>query len=149
MSLTSELYVQACLAELAWQEGHTTSLNAMIAIALVQANRVRAGWEEGSWLAVIVQQKLRWSSWYPGYKEVHYSLQPDTRDPEFLALLSEIDAIYNGGIDHLTDGALWYAKPFLTDPIGWFQKVIVEQPGKHPRIAEIGGIVFYGGSLQP
>ena len=147
MSLSTDQYVQAQLAELVWQEGRDFSLNVMVAMLLVQANRIRAGWCEGSWLKLVQEQKQQWTWLAQEFRSIRYTTQPDLRDPLFQAVLIETESVYNGGADHLTDGAIWYCPQAAVDNkiSGWFVNNILDNPAQHLRTAAIGGMVFYSG----
>lgn len=120
--MTVDSYIKAQLAELGWKWASAAGHNTRVAVVLTVANRVRAGWNGGDWLAVLNEaEAIR--------PRVPH---PDPRDPEFLALLAEVDTIYDGGQDVLTGGALWFAKSeFITADT------------KIERTAELGGFTFY------
>jgi hypothetical protein len=142
---TSDQFIVCELARLAWQEGHHESQNVMTAIALVQSNRVKAGLGEGNWLAVFSFQRQIWSAWKVPDRHIQYYDTPDVRDPAFQAILATADLVYEGAEDTLTDGALYYAdlrSPYY-DKDGWFAFNVAGRPGKHPRVATIGGFTFY------
>jgi hypothetical protein len=145
--MTTDAFVKGQLALLAWQEGNQDSHNLMVAIMLVQANRVlRENWHTGNWLEVIRLQRSGWSGWIQQHRQTMFGMYPDTRDPKFQAILTEVDTIYDGGQDLLTDGALWYVQQGsdFYDCDGWFQRNILESPPeKHPRAATIAGWTFF------
>ena len=124
MSLSPDNFVMSQVALLAWQDGHKEGHNAMVAIMFVIANRVRAKWEDGNWLAVV--QSLRRT----GRGSNEY---PDARDPGFQQLLTDVDAVYDGAEDILTDGALYYFAP---------QNMLDPGPTT-PPVAKIGNLSFF------
>ena len=146
---TPDQYVKSELARLAWQEGHHASQNAMTAIAVVQANRIKAGVAGEDWLRIFDLQRRAWTGIRPSLRWLVYGNVPDVRDPAFQMILSTADAVYEGSDDPLTDGSLFYAQIGTADYDigGWFQHAIVSQPEKHPRLATIGGFTFFGGKL--
>ena len=115
--MTVENYIKAQLAELAWKTAHQSGHNTTVAIALAVANRVRERYQ-GNWLEAFNEA------------QIPAGQHPDPRDPEFQRLLAEIDTIYDGGQDVLTNGALWFIKDATLPIMG-------------ERTAELGGFTFY------
>lgn len=132
----------ACL--LAWREERGNQTNGMLGVLFVLRNRIKAGWFGGDWIRNMAVHGQFSSMTVKGDSQtVEY---PDPRDPTFQQLLNYIDHIYDDTMpDTLTNGALYYAD--LSSPSydkeGWFARVIVGQPGKHPRCATIGTTTYF------
>ena len=125
--MTGDEYVKGQLATIAWIDGLESGLNGCLGIAHTAANRVRAGWHSGDWVAVVwglIRQRER-----------YWGEPPDVRDPQFQTLLQAVDNIYDGSlVDRLTDGALYYVRK---DESG------ILAGGRHIRTATIGQLIFY------
>ena len=151
-------YIKAQLATTAWRDGGHEGINGASAVALVIRNRVRAGWFNGDWLAVL--------SHHQDYAAVHnpYSHElPDPRNYGFGRLLQEIDGIFSGTRedDILTPNqtlmgpvvtfdnqparpvALYYGQ--LDDPNlrEWFLESISRNTDSHRLIASVGSLSFF------
>lgn len=125
-------FEKSMLALAMWYEDGPDGLQGMVAIGLVLANRVRAGWSGGDWCAVLEGQTdnctMPW---------------PDTRDPKFQAVLAKADKIYDGTEPDITGGALYYKN--LSGEVGpWFTVNIMQRPGDHPRLGTVGQRTFFG-----
>lgn len=148
--MTSEAYIRAQLAALAWREGHEQGgVNNSLAVAFIIKNRVRAGW--GEWLDQI-QRHAIWSA--RNQSELDQSSHPDPREPDFQRLLQQIDGVVDGSlVDKLTvapklktgegQPGLYYAQlNNITRP--WFLENIVRKPELHPRTSQVGEVTFFG-----
>ena len=108
----------ACL--LAWQRGRDNGTNGMLGILFAVRNRVS---ESRNWIQVVSEELQEYGDY-----------SPDTRNPEFLAILQHIDGVYEGVIrDNLTNGALYFYDQ-AGDPLMYDLK--------HERCAQIGTLVF-------
>lgn len=148
--MTSDSYIRAQLASLAWREGHEQGgINNSLAVAFVIKNRVRSGW--GEWLEQIQRHAL-WSS--RNGDEIDSTTHPDPREPDFQRLLQEIDGVFDGSlVDKLTvapktkegDGrpGLYYAR-LNQITRSWFLENIVRKPELHPRTSQVGEFTFFG-----
>jgi hypothetical protein len=148
--MTSEQYIKAQLAALAWREGYEQGgVNNSLAVAFVIKNRVRAGW--GEWLELI-QRHETWSAY--NHNELDHKSHPDPREPDFQRLLQQIDGIYDGSLqDKLTvapktkegEGrpGLYYGH-LNKITREWFLENIVRKPELHPRTSQVGEVTFFG-----
>lgn len=144
--MTTDFYIKGQLAEFCWREaGRYGGSNNMLAVAYVIRNRVQAGWHGGDWLEVLAHA--------PGCSAREDDImfgpqQPNLRDDSFRLLLRAVDDIYAGmSIDRFTadpegKGALYFAE--LNDVTSsWFRRNILACPDEHPRIANVGPVVFF------
>jgi hypothetical protein len=136
--LRQDQYVKAQLAVEAWRHGHTYGgATAMLLIAHCIANRVRAGW--GDWLYVIDRIPLF------SAKNINEQPkgQPQLMDPNFIKLLQEIEAIYDGSRPDPTLGGLYFAD--LGDITReWFKAEVLARPEEHPRTSSSTTLQFWG-----
>ncbi len=142
--MTYENYIKGRIVDFAVAEAHHHgSAEGMLAIAQVLANRVKAGW--GEWHKVI-----QTAPDYIGTEQAKVILDP--RDVAFRRVLGGVDDIYQGIADdsninveddegkHL---ALYYAELHnITRP--WFRENVMQQLGRHPRLATVGPLTFFG-----
>jgi hypothetical protein len=138
-NVTFENFIKGQLMGVAIREGmrHGGYHNAL-AVAQVIANRVRAGWEGGDWLRVMVTA--------PDYMGTIYDLMPTIapRDISFRTVLQRIDDIYTGiAQDTMTEGALYYCELHRVNR-QWFQENVLSDPAAHPRLATVGPVTFFG-----
>lgn len=142
--MTFENYIKGRIVDFAVAEAHHHgSSEGMLAVAQVLANRVKAGW--GEWHKVIATAPE-----YIGTEQARVSIDP--RDATFRRVLAGIDDIYQGIADDTNvnveddDGkhlALYYAElNNITRP--WFIDNITRQLGRHPRLATVGPLTFFG-----
>jgi hypothetical protein len=143
--VTYENFIKAKLVQYAVNEAyHHGGIQGMLAVAQVLANRVQAGW--GEWNEVIDTA--------PRY--VGTIIEPpskiDPRDVTFRRMLTMIDDIYHGTSDdtnvNVEDDrgkqyALYYAELNRIDR-SWFLENISSQPDRHPRLATVGPLTFFG-----
>lgn len=115
----------ACL--LAWIDGKRNGVNGMLAILHVIRNRSAAGAENGNWVNIVWEELDRKNS-----------IAPDTRDPDFQAILQHVDGVYSGEIkDNLTTGATHYYDE-MGDPNLW----AIRHDTRYERCAKIGSLVL-------
>ena len=149
--MTTDNFVRAQLALLAWREGQASGITVMLAIAHMIVNRQKAGW--GSLLDCVRM--------YPTFsaKQLRPDLEPafpTLNDHNFRTLLQQIDDIANGSAqDNLTMSA---TNPVTNEPglrglycaelhdvdRDWFVENICRRPEEHPRTATVGGFTFFG-----
>jgi hypothetical protein len=142
--VTYENYIKAKIVDFAASEAHRHGgAEGMLAVAQVLANRVAAGW--GDWDAI-----LRTAPDYIG--TVQSPAVIDKRDISFRHLLGRIDDIYHGTADdsnvNIEDDrgktpALYYAELHNIDR-QWFIDNITSQQDRHPRLATVGPLTFFG-----
>ena len=142
--MTYENYIKGRIVDFAVAEAHHHGgADGMLAVAQVLANRVKAGW--GDWYKIV-----QTAPDYIGTIQPRVNLDP--RDASFRRLLATIDDIYQGIADdsnvnveddngkHL---ALYYVEPNQVDR-QWFRENILQQLQRHPRLATVGPLTFFG-----
>lgn len=94
--MNTDNFIKALLVERVWKEDHQNSINGLKCAAFLIRNRVNAGW--GGWLQMI----QRWED-YAGNVSGPFPNYPNGNDPLFRAILTGIDAIYDGSeVDKIT-----------------------------------------------
>lgn len=142
---------RAMLAIFAAREaGERGSLEQMRAIAFCIRQRVRAGWEDGSWLAVMEN-----SCHHSAHERQDFPLDPNNRNLH--RMLSDVDSIYYGQQRHgletsqgdetlessIVEHDLKYWC-FLDRPMTeWFKVNIVQDPTNHANLSQMGLMMFY------
>lgn len=134
-------FVKSRLAAYAYKEMKGCGYKAMLAVAFVLRNRVRAGWS-GEWNACL-NTADRFSAFEP-----RPELNVEITDSDFQKLLADIDEIYNGNrSDNLTEGGLYYYDTLRNESKGpqhkWFVEKIIKDPLRHPRVAQVGMVHIY------
>jgi Cell Wall Hydrolase len=142
--VTYENYIKARLVDYAVNEAyHHGGIEGMCAVAQVIANRVASGW--GEWKAVIDTAPK-----YTGTTTIAPKFEP--RDITFRRMLSMVDDIYQGTSDstnvNIEDDrgrtmSLYYAELNNIDR-AWFRENITAHPDRHPRLATVGPLTFFG-----
>jgi hypothetical protein len=145
--MTYENYVKGKLVAFVVKEAFDGGSNeAMLAVAQVLANRVSEGWQGGDWLRVINTAQE-----FSGTRREE-EMQPEPRDVTFRDLLRRIDDVYHGTED---DGnvnveadqgkrkSMYYAWATNIN-VDWFKENILKDHENHPRLAQVGGLVFFG-----
>lgn len=142
--MTYENYIKGKIVDYAANEAwHHGGIEGMLAVAQVLANRVKAGW--GDWSTV-----LRSAPKFIGTTIAPPDIDP--RDIAFRRMLGAVDDIYNGVADdsnvNVTDDrgetpALYYAELNNIDR-EWFIENVTQELDRHPRIATVGPLTFFG-----
>jgi hypothetical protein len=142
--MTYENFIKARLVQWAVSEAyHHGGTQGMCAVAQVLANRVKAGW--GEWNAVIDAAPK-----FIGTTVEAFPIDP--RDLTFRRMLSMVDDIYIGTSDdsnvNIEDDrgktlALYYADLSNIDR-EWFRENITDHLDRHPRLATVGPLTFFG-----
>ena len=146
----SDLYKAALAMFAARAAGEKGSLEQQKAIAYCIRNRVKAGWNDGNWLAVI-EDADDFMGNLPGPR-----VRLDANGRAFVRLLRDIDEIYYGGQrfagqtgneegDSL-ESAVGNAKfwLFLSQPFNpWFVEHIIHAPDSHPNRGQMGLMQFF------
>jgi hypothetical protein len=144
ITVTNEDYVKAIACLLAEREEQTNGTNGMLGVLFVLRNRVNAGWFKGDWLANI-SARNQFSSMTVLGDAMTIKYQ-DPREPAFQKVVQMVDQVYDGSLPDMTAGALYYAD--LNSPGfvkgGWFDKTILANPDKFPRVAQIGTTTYFG-----
>lgn len=88
--------------------------------------------------AVYAENQFSWTSPHdPNFRRL-----PADGDPFYASLEQLAVAILKREDTDPTKGALYYRNPAIaTDD--WFQRVIADDPAKHPEVAKIGHHIFY------
>jgi hypothetical protein len=97
------------------------------------ANRVRLGW--GSWLEVLDR--------IPNFAATTEmpTGTPQIWSPEFVRLLHEVEAIYDGTVDHAKGAVYWADTRRIETP--FFREKIMGQPESHPRVVDMNTLVLF------
>lgn len=145
--MTSQQFLNAIAALLAWREEAVNGLNGQIAVLMCIRNRQEAGWSHGD-LGAIMESHNQFSSMsVPGDGQL--TKYPSAYDPTFQKLLQIVDQVFsstNPLPDTYTNSGLYYAD--LSSPGfqhgGWFSKTILANPTRFPRTAQIGTTTYFG-----
>jgi hypothetical protein len=151
--LTQDNYIKAKIVETAWRflksyvgTGHLAGQMIMHTLA----NRVRCGW--GSWL-----QTLDSVPKFMAENELPPLVHPAVWDATFVKLLQTVDGIYEGSVQDMSRGALYWAelskieRPWFRDTILHGRKFVnisnggvemTEVPA-HPSVANTNGLTFW------
>jgi len=133
--LRQDDYQKAKLVEIGWRcgreyGGHLASVMIMSCLA----NRQRAGW--GNWLEIIEAVPSRSAT------IEQPTGTPSIWEAEFVRLLHEVEAIYDGSQDYAKGALYWCdtAKP-ITNP--WFQERILGDPTAHPKVGNMNSLMLF------
>jgi hypothetical protein len=141
--LRQDDFQKSKLAEVGWQHGREYGGHlASCMIMSVLANRVRKGW--GNWIQVIDRIPK-----FAAIKEMPTG-SPEIWEPEFVRLLHEVDAIFDGTKNYaqskghdgsMTDALYWCDTRFIeTD---YFKENILGQKERHPRVMDMNTLVLF------
>lgn len=147
--MTDADFICAHIARLAFYDGYSEGLDGMLAVACGIRNRVRAGWYNGDWIAVLSHHKEKSADLTPYPEEL-----PDPKIRSIRFLLHEVTHIFNGSfVDKITvatDSVLSVAPPPALywghlDRVtnGWFLENVCRKPDQHKRIAVVGALTFF------
>jgi spore germination cell wall hydrolase CwlJ-like protein len=134
-----EDFEKGLLALVCWREARGDGIEAMLAVAHVIHNRVKA-WGK-SYCEVIDGHDQFSSMTIAGDSQL--LVWPDVRNPLFVQLLQKLDDAYAGTGDDLTKGSIYYGN-LANVTSGWFKSEIVGKPDQHPMKAIIGKQHFFG-----
>jgi hypothetical protein len=145
-------FTKAHLAWRAWFDGKQDGLVGMLAVACVIRGRARAGWQNGDWLAILLDHQRTAAEETSAYHVLNGGFPilefPHLREPDFERLLRQIDGIFEGMIPdtpELPDGTpppLYYCS--LTSALRpWFLENICRKPDQHPRVGQVGQLVLF------
>ena len=95
--MTPSDFSNSQIALACWRAAKTELHQVMLSVCMVLKNRADAGWYDSD----LYENAVHWLAENPGEF-------PDTRDPQFLQLLSKLDAITSGLVPDKTGGALWF-----------------------------------------
>jgi hypothetical protein len=94
-------YEKSIVSFVCWKQMRGELYRGMISMAMMLRNRAEAGWFEGSIynnaIKLGTEMGMDWSEF------------PDSREPQFQAMLQAIDGIYTGTIQDKIGGAAYYA----------------------------------------
>lgn len=143
-------FERALLADFAYQQArYTGNLECMRAICFVLRNRVRSGWNNSSWIAVIGTAAEAMGDYQS--KRILF----DTNDRLLQMIIRDVDDIYMGQDRHddstrqiamgdspTKTAALYFM--FVDRPANpVFAEKIVRSPADHPQIGNIGPLMLY------
>ena len=140
--MTHENYIKARLINLAVDTAyHMGSSEAMLAVAQVIANRVKAGWCGGDWLSVIEN-----AGDYAGNEIRHQTIDP--HNGSFRELLRRVEDVYYGtaeddNVNTPTGEVSLYYVEMGRPTREWFERSILSDIETHPRIAKVGLMNFH------
>jgi hypothetical protein len=137
--MTYESYIKARLVDFIVSEAD--SVDPMLAVAQVLANRVNAGWQGGDWLRVI-QSAPDYRGTIQSYKGI------DPKDGNFRELLRRVDEVYHAtaddsNVNNESGKSLYYAELHNINR-EWFTEHITSDLESHPRLATVGQLTFFG-----
>ncbi len=133
--LRQDDYQKAQLVLTGWRYGrkfggHLASCIVMSCIA----NRQKLGW--GNWLDVIdrIPEKSATIEQPTG--------TPAIWEPQFVRLLHEVEAIYDGSQDYAKGAVYWFdsAEPVTNS---WFQEKILGDLPHHPKVGDMNSFMYF------
>jgi hypothetical protein len=141
--LRQDDFMKGELVKVGWQHGRVYGGHlASCMIMSVLANRVRKGW--GNYLQVIDRIPT-----FAAIKEMPKGT-PEIWEPEFVRLLHEVDAIYDGSKNYAqakrqdgtpVDALYWCDLRFIeTD---YFREKILGQRSIHPKLMDMNTLTFF------
>ena len=152
--LKQDDYIKGRLVEMGWRFGQSyTGAAGHIAGQMIMqalANRVRAGW--GSWLQVIDRIPNHMAE-----NEIPTLVHPPIHEPTFVKLLQAVDGVFDGAINDLSKGALYWGDLAKLEREWFCEKIVqakksvnisdggielVEVPA-HQRVANMNGLTFW------
>lgn len=132
--LRQDDYIKSHLVLTGWRwgkeyGGHLASCMIMSCLA----NRVRLGW--GTWLEVLDRIPV-----FAAQTEMPTGT-PSIWEPNFVRLLHEVEAIYDGSAEYSKGGIYWAdLRRVETD---FFKQKILANPEQHPRIADMNSLAIF------
>lgn len=132
--LRQDDYQKAQLVTVGWRWGQ--EYGGHLAACMIMSclgNRVRLGW--GSWLDVIDRIPVFAAS------VTMPTGTPSIWEPNFVRLLHEVEAIYDGSQDY-SKGALYWCDLRVVET-DFFTKKIIGQPLEHPRVADMNTLTLF------
>ena len=142
--MSPENFVKAQIAAYAYNEAaHCGGHDAMVAVACVLRNRVKAGWFGGDWMEVLNHAEEA--------APLTSTIAPTIAlsNSSFRRLLEEVDDIFLGMYtDTMTEGGLYYFDVLHAqtgrDIRPWFKQKILQDQANHPRKAQVGMLLILG-----
>lgn len=139
--MTIDSFQRAQLVAFAFREaGATGSVASMKAVCYCMANRVKASWNEGSWLGEIERA-------HDTSAHIHQPEPLSFLNPALHGLLRDIDDVFYSTSEDETrqvvGKCLFWQNLLRRDINPWFVENIVRNPTEHPRRAQVGMIVLY------
>jgi Cell Wall Hydrolase len=137
-------YLVFLAALLAYREESSNGVNGIRGVLHVLRNRTTAGFGDGDIFKVMTEPGAFASMSNRGDSQT--IVYPYPTNPLFTRALQIAPEILQGGVEDITQGALYYAdlnnKTFTKG--GWFAENIVSHPERYPRLAVIGSTTFFG-----
>lgn len=133
--LRQDDYQKAKLVEVGWRHGKVFGGHlASVMIMSCLANRQRLGW--GSWLDIIdgIPAKAATIEQPEG--------TPSVWEPNFVRLLHEVEAIFDGSKDY-ANGAVYWADTSQPITNEWFQEKILNNLVSHPKVADMNSLMLF------
>lgn len=133
--LRQDDFQKAQLVLTAWRHGNVYGGHlASCIIMSCLANRQRLGW--GNWLEILDGVPSRSAT------IEQPTGTPSIWEPNFVRLLHEVEAIYDGSKDYAKGAVYWFdsSKP-VTNP--WFQEKILGDKEAHPRVGDMNSLMLF------
>lgn len=132
--LRQDDYIKSQLVTVGWRHGREYGghLAACMVMSCI-ANRTRLGW--GTWMEVLDR--------IPNFAATTEmpTGTPQIWEPDFVRLLHEVEAIYDGSMDHSKGAVYWADLRRIETP--FFKDKILADPVAHPRIAEMNTLACF------
>jgi hypothetical protein len=127
------------------QVGGTASVNCLKAVCVAMMNRLRAQWSND--LLELIEQAPQCAAHDP------IDVTVTLKSPALLGLLRDIDDLYYGSVEDDTrkiiapppprKPMLYWQNLLVKQTRPWFVENIIRRADEHPRMAQVGMIVFY------
>jgi N-acetylmuramoyl-L-alanine amidase len=131
-------YYKTMLAVTGWREARSLGREGMLSVMCVIRNRVNAGM--GDWDHVITSPRQFSSVTAPGDGQL--TKWPDSPNTTFDIAMDLAERVYNGCIEDITGGAIYYFNPRITPASSSFWSTVANNPDME-KTCEIGPHCFY------
>jgi len=141
-AVTSQDYEISVVCLCCWRENREDLYAGEMAIAHVINNRAKRGWNHGNQYMNVTAKNQFSSMVIPGDPQL--DKYPLENDVEFEKLLENISDLESGNLIDKTDGSVYYGNLRYIQKGGWFERTILPNPAKFPRLATIGRTTYFG-----
>ena len=132
--LRQDDFLRSQLVLAGWRHGHVFGGHlASCMVMCCLASRVRLGW--GTWMEILNDLPSKSAT-------IEQPLEvPSVWEPQFVRLLHEVDAIFDGSQDYAKGALYWFdsSKP-VTNP--WFQDKILGDMNTHKKVADMNSLML-------
>jgi hypothetical protein len=128
--------IKSWLALESWRYGHKFGPKGPAIIARILHNRVKRGW--GTW-AQVLNDMPKFNAINIGEEPKEY---PDPYNPAFIKVLVEVDKIFSGDEDTVSNKAVFFAD-LGNITREWFLTNVVRNPGEHPGGGNYGLLTYW------